>query len=388
MNCCRGYLLFSPVILKARFTYYLLLLGSLLGGIQPELLGARQDSLKRWFPFDQAELSYHSGIIMPHVPAIDFMTNDYTSGLDLRLLHNSDGSRGWHHLFHYPRLGLGYHHGSLGNKQVYGQAHSLYGFFEAPAITISPGTALHYRMSAGLSYITKTFDVQNNLYNIAIGSHLNLHYQLSMLATIRLTNEYQLVAGIGLNHFSNGKIQSPNKGLNLISGSLGVRYTLYEPDKSQKTEPIPDLPDKNHFSLIWSHGLKDYNRFQPAVYYISSMNLSYERQYARMAKYGMGLDAFYNPSLKNHLPASPANDLTHPALYRLGVHLSHDVIVGDFSLTLQLGHYIYNRVFYITDLYNRIGLKYYGKKHLILNVSLKSHNANAEFIEFGIGYQW
>jgi len=359
-----------------------------MSGVKAETLASRQDSVEQRFTFDQIEFSYHSGMIMPHVPAIDFISNDYTSGLDLRLLHNTRGSKEWHHLFHYPRLGLGYHYGSLGNKPVFGLAHSLYGFFEAPAITIRPGTALHYRMSAGLSYITRTFDVRNNLYNIAIGSHLNLHYKLSMLATIRLTNEYQLVAGIGLNHFSNGKIQSPNKGLNLISGSMGVRYTLYEKPKPQKTKPETELPEKNHFSLIWSHGLKDHNRFQPAVYYLSSMNLSYERQYARVARYGIGLDAFYNPSLKNHLQKHIGKNLTHPALFRLGVHLSHDLIVGDFALTMQLGHYFYNRVFYITDLYNRIGLKYYTEKHLILNVSLKSHNANAEFIEFGIGYQW
>ena len=357
-------------------------------GAQAETLAARLDSLERGLPFDQAEFSYHSGMIMPHVPAIDFMTKDYTSGAALSLLHTTDGSRNWHHLYHFPSLGIGYHHSSLGNNQVYGRAHSLYGFFEAPAVTISPGVALLYRMSAGLSYITRTFDVGQNIYNIAIGSHLNLYYKLSLLTTFRLTENYQLAVGLGLNHFSNGKIQSPNKGLNLISGSAGIRYTLYEPEKKKKSSVLPSLEDKNHFSLIWSHGWKDYNRFHPEVYYVSSMNLSYERQYARVARYGIGVDAFYNPSLKKHLKEPSGNRLIHPALYRVGVHLSHDLIVGDFSLTMQLGHYIYNQVFYITDIYNRIGLKYYTNKHFIVNVSLKSHNANAEFIEFGIGYQW
>ena len=388
MNCCNGYLLFSPAILKAGITYHILLLGILISGARAESQATRQDSLDWWFPFDQAELSYHSGMIMPHVPAIDLMTNDYTSGLDLRLLHTTDGSRGWHHLYHFPRMGLGYYHGSLGNNRVYGRAHSLYGFFEAPAATITPVIALHYRMSAGLSYITRTFDVNQNLYNIAIGSHLNLHYKLSLLVTLRLMDNCRLVAGMGLNHFSNGKIQSPNKGLNLISGSAGLRYTLHKPERKKRNPNLSDLPGKNHFSLIWSHGVKDYNRFHPEVYYISSMNLSYERQYARVAKYGIGLDAFYNPSLKRHLKEPTGSSLTHPALYRVGVHLSHDLIVGDFSLSMQLGHYIYNKIFYITDLYNRIGLKYYTNEHFIINVSLKSHNANAEFIEFGMGYQW
>jgi len=353
-----------------------------------ESLATVQDSLERRFIFDKVDLSYRSGMIMPHVPAIDFMVRDHTSGMDLRLLHTSDGSKSWHQLFHHPRLGLGYYQGSLGNDQVYGRARSFYGFFEAPALTLSSRTAIHYRMSAGLSYISKKFDKSHNLYNIAIGSHLNLHYKVSLLASFRVMGSYQLMAGIGLNHFSNGKIRSPNKGLNLISGSLGLRYSLYKPEKKNEASSPPDMGKKDRFSVIWSHGLKDHNRFHSATYYVSSLSLNYEHQYARMARYGVGLDGFYNPSLKNQLTNSSTNDLANPGLYRLGAHLSHDVIVGDFALTMQVGHYLYNQVYYITDIYNRIGLKYYNIQGLILNVSLKSHNANAEFIEFGVGYRW
>jgi len=349
---------------------------------------AQQDSTGQGFPFDKTEISYHSGMIMPHVPSIDYIARDYTSALNVRLIHTTKGGRPWQQDYRHPLLGVGYHHGSLGNQQVYGKAHSLYGFFEGPFWRWQNRAALHYRMSAGLSYVTRTFDPHENLYNIAIGTHLNLHFDLSLLAVIDLGAHYQLTAGTGLTHLSNGKIHSPNKGLNLLSGFLGIRYAFYQPAlKEKNTEANPPV-DKNHFSLIWSHGVKDHNRFQPATYYVSSLNLSYERQYASIARYGIGWDAFYNPSLKNHQRHSPKNDLSNPALYRMGLHLSHDLLVGDFALSLQLGHYLYNKVFYITNFYNRIGLKYYGPQNLILNVSLKSHNANAEFIEFGVGYQW
>jgi hypothetical protein len=340
------------------------------------------------FPFDKTEFSCHSGMIMPHVPSIDYVTREYTSGLNLRLIHTTRGSKTWQQDYRHPLLGLGYHYGSLGNQQVYGKAHSLYGFFEGPFWQWENRVAFHYRMSTGLSYITRTFDSRENLFNIAIGSHLNLHFDLSLLAVIDLGEDYQLTAGTGLTHLSNGKIHSPNKGLNLISGFLGIRYHIYQP-RLKEDPPEANLSgDKNHFSLIWSHGLKDHNRFKPATYYISSLSINYERQYTSITRYGVGWDAFYNPSLKNHQRHSPDKDLSNPALYRMGLHLSHDLLVGDFALTLQLGHYLYNKVFYITNVYNRVGLKYYAPHNLILNVSLKSHNANAEFIEFGVGYQW
>ena len=340
------------------------------------------------FPFDKTEFSYHSGMIMPHVPSIDYVTREYTSAWNIRLIHTTRGSRPWQQDYRHPLLGLGYHYGSLGNQQVYGKAHSLYGFFEGPFWQWQHRAALHYRMSAGLSYITRTFDSHENLYNIAIGSHLNLHFDLSLLAVIELAKNYQLTAGTGLTHLSNGKIHSPNKGLNLISGFLGIRYKLYQPVFKKENSQAGLSMDKNQFSLIWSHGVKDHNRFKPATYYITSLSINYERQYSSITRYGIGWDAFYNPSLKNHQRHSPEKDLSNPALYRMGLHLSHDLLVGDFALTLQLGHYVYNKVFYITNLYNRVGLKYYAPHNLILNVSLKSHNANAEFIEFGVGYQW
>lgn len=424
--------------------------------VQAFALGS--DTLKSPFPFHQAEISYHSGMIMPHVPSIDFLSQEYTTGIDLRLIRHTDGSKPWHRHYHRPLLGIGYHGGSLGNQRIYGQAHSLYGFFEAPLWNLSRSLYLNYQMSAGLSYINRTFDLDKNIYNIAIGTHLNLHYQLSVLAGFRLTPKYHVVAGLGLTHFSNGKIHSPNKGLNLISTTVGIRYRFNDQPSQQprnggipgnnpastspsaqtakekstnkgknktkenlnaeeqgtteetsntkevstptkgpggKERQIPSKSqnakdhDKNHFSLVWSHGLKDHNRFHPAVYYVSSLNFNYERQYAPVAKFGVGLDAFYNPSLKHHQDNKrQGSDLTNPTLYRMGVHLSHDIQVGDFSLTLQLGHYLYNRVFYITDFYNRVGLKYYSSPHLMWKLSLKSHNANAEFIELGFGYHW
>jgi hypothetical protein len=351
-------------------------------------LRGQEENRNNAFPFDQAEISYNSGMIMPHVPAIDFITNDYISSFNLNLLKKMDGDKPWEKLYHHPDLGLGYYQGSLGNNKIYGHAHSLYAFFEAPIWNVRNQFGLTYRMSTGLSYISKTFDIQDNIYNIAIGSHLNMHFNLRINALINITENYRLISGLSLTHFSNGKIKSPNKGLNVINGSFGIRYLFSQPEPIKEDHTIPDIQDKNHFSVIWSHGLKDYNRFRDAVYYISSINVSYERQYAQFAKAGLGMDLFYNSALRNFREQPIKNGITNFALYRAGMHLSHDIIVGDFSLTMQLGHYFHNKAFFITDVYNRIGIKHYRENGMIFNLALKSHNANAEFIEFGIGYSW
>ncbi|MFO8235212.1 MAG: acyloxyacyl hydrolase [Bacteroidales bacterium] len=350
-------------------------------------LSAQEKDGKHLFNIDGFETSYNDGVVMPHNETIDFLTRDYIRSFSLNFLYHTNGEKLWQKLYHNPQLGWGYSYSTLGNKKIFGDAHSIYSFFEAPVLSIHDKAQINYRLAFGLSYVTKTFDLKNNYSNIAIGSNINMYFNLMLNAAIKLTNDYHIFGATGLTHFSNGKVKAPNKGINTITTSAGLRYYFNHNTYRKKPEiEIPEIERKGKFSIIWSHGTTKYNRLIDKPFYISSLNASYERKYKHWAQYGFGLDAFYNGSLKIQIENYPDENFNKDALYRLGAHLSHDFLVGDVALTIQLGHYIYNKRFFITDFYNRVGLKYYFSDHWLLNVSLKSHYANAEFIEFGIGY--
>jgi hypothetical protein len=208
-------------------------------------------------------------------------------------------------------------------------------------------------------------------------------------AEVKLFEKTNLFIAAGLTHFSNGKVKAPNKGLNTITSSFGIRHYFNE-HAFEKKEIIdlPDIKERNRLSVIWSHGMKEHSRFIDGFFYISSLNISYERKYKHWAQVNLGLDGFYDKSLRVRIEGDPRDKFPESQLFRLGAHLGHDFLVGNVALTVQLGHYFYNKRFFITDFYNRIGLKYYFNDRFILNMSLKSHNANAEFIEFGLGYFW
>lgn len=335
--------------------------------------------------FNSIEADYNPGFIMPHNSSIDYITRDYTKGFNISLVKQSNGSKLWQQVYHYPRIGYGFYHGTLGNDKVFGKTYSLYSFFDAPIFHINKFFALNYRLSYGISYITKPFHVQNNYNNIAIGSHLNIHFNLMLNSTISIDDRNHLVAGLGFSHFSNGKTKSPNKGLNIVSGTIGFRH-LFTPAINYKERPdeIPDIDNKNLFSVIWAHGYKAYSVNKNRFDYISSLCLNYERRYAQWGKYGGGVDLFYNHLIKD--PTRIDAELPRQ-FFRAGVHLSHDFIVGDFSLLVQLGHYIYNNTFEeISLFYNRVGLRYYLNDNWLINLSLKSKKANAQFVEAGMGF--
>jgi hypothetical protein len=55
------------------------------------------------------------------------------------------------------------------------------------------------------------------------------------------------------------------------------------------------------------------------------------------------------------------------------------------SVIAQLGYYVYYPFDFEGKVYNRIGLKRYFSDKVYGAISLKSHGAKAEAVEFGVG---
>ena len=70
---------------------------------------------------------------------------------------------------------------------------------------------------------------------------------------------------------------------------------------------------------------------------------------------------------------------------RVGVFLGHELFINKLSLVTQLGYYAYYPFDFEGRVYNRIGLKRYFGDKVFGAVTLKSHAAAAEAVEFGIG---
>jgi len=70
---------------------------------------------------------------------------------------------------------------------------------------------------------------------------------------------------------------------------------------------------------------------------------------------------------------------------RVGVFIGHELFINKLSVLTQLGYYVYYPFDFEGRVYNRIGLKRYFGKKLFGSVSLRSHGAAAEAVEFGIG---
>jgi hypothetical protein len=70
---------------------------------------------------------------------------------------------------------------------------------------------------------------------------------------------------------------------------------------------------------------------------------------------------------------------------RVGLFIGHELFINKFSIETQLGYYVYKPFNYETDIYQRVGVKYYIYKNIFSGVGLKTHGGRAEAIEATIG---
>ena len=70
---------------------------------------------------------------------------------------------------------------------------------------------------------------------------------------------------------------------------------------------------------------------------------------------------------------------------RVGIFAGYEIAIIKMSLEAQVGYYVYEPFDFLGPMYQRLGAKYQWNKTFFSSVSLKTHAAKAEALEFGIG---
>ncbi len=331
----------------------------------------------------------HYGFIIPHHKSIAYLLDKHVRGFELSLSRPAYGNHVWEQLYRYPRTGAGYFFCDYGNPEVLGKAHALFGFINIPVIRDHNNHhLLNYRISFGMSWLTKRFDVYENYLNTAIGTHLNIYFRLGFDTKIPVSDKLELLGEIGFTHCSNGKIRSPNFGLNVLSGSVGMNYFINRTSKERTKLELPEEYNRNYYSIVYSAGMKVYDNLVDRHYFISSLSFDYERHLNLKRRIGIGADLFYDKSISEALAVDGELDKDMANLFRFGLHCSHTLVYNKTLMSVNIGRYLYSRYTDLSLFYSRLALRYKLTDHILLNLSLKAHSAKADFVEWGIGYYW
>jgi hypothetical protein len=335
------------------------------------------------------ETKGHTGIVFPFYDALAYLINDDVSALDITVSFPTRGKDFWEKIYNYPGPGVGYSYWSLGNKDVFGNAHVLYSFLNIPIVRRSDKFSLNYQISVGGAYLPKNFDIIENHLNRAVSTHLNIYVRLGIDGKIKLFPRCELVLEAGASHISNGKTRSPNYGINAGTFSMGINYLIGDYGTIIQEPEIPIMSKKYVQSLVTSAGVKVYDNLLNNKYLTTSLSYNIDRLINLRRRVGLGTDLSYDGSISEALAGEdgiPENDFNK--LIRFGIHASYSIRYKQMTGGIQIGHYLYSQYTVLTKVYSKISVQYLFTEHLLGSVAIKSHMGKADCLEWGVGYYW
>jgi hypothetical protein len=315
------------------------------------------------------------------------------------------GQESWHQIYRYPTYGIGIYQAYFipQNNQL-GNPGALYLFFNQPLLG-NEKIYFGYDLALGLSYNFLNYDPDNNPEQLAIGTAQNIIFQIEAETGFRILKRLDGAVGIGFTHFSNGRIRTPQRGVNLYHLSGRLRYhmgALYRKDGLKEGWPgvrpdpirhkLPKFNPRWEFSICPSVAVATPEGEHLWVdrsihYFIASIDISTSYHYAYFGKVGLGVDFFYDESL-NEWRGTTYTSLPFTEKLWWGTHIGHEFMIHRFRVVTHFGITLSQRD-YKGKWYTRIGLRYNFAKNFYFRGVLKTPEGfKADFIEWGIGYSF
>jgi Lipid A 3-O-deacylase (PagL) len=330
---------------------------------------------------------YQYGFVLPEYSNFTYLVNAPIQSLTLQLSKNTTGKNDWERLYNYPTYGVALYYSTLGNNQVHGKEWAFYPFFHLNIISRS---RFHFynQTGFGFGYITKKFDLENNYLNVAVGSHVNLHFNLKFGFDYKLTETVRWHSGLAFDHFSNGNLSEPNLGINWTTFYTGLAYRLGHHDDKISGDLAPHETDFG-YEFIYSAGGKHPRSQDSRFYFTSSATFETKWKLFRALHLGLGADVFYDASTETEMLGRDLTNYKAAYDFRTGIHFSQEFIYSKLSLILQEGIYLL-----MTDrvsnkvMYNRWVVRYRVSPPVFVQVAMKSHLHILDYPEFGLGLKW
>jgi len=327
----------------------------------------------------------HYGFLWGHRSSSWILVERHSAACEVYAERAVNGERAWHHSYLLPVHGIAILYTDLGSPSRIGSAVRLLPYLHLPLVR-RPDTSFGIRAGWGIGLVTRPFDRIDNGKQIAIGSRVNTAIQL-MAEYRRCMGRWTLSAGLGLDHWSNGAYRLPNLGLNYVSTSFGVGYSLGRRD-AELEQAISGArsPEHPEWRIIAAAGINEAGApysGQRSVYVLQGLR---QWKVSPRSGFSAGMDVFNKGTLAVMHPDLSGRG--RAALTQFGLHGGYALFFGRGELFVQLGGYVHTPAPDRQALYQRIGIRMSSGRHLIWNMSLKSHSAVADHWEFGVGYRW
>lgn len=353
------------------------------------------------------QLSYQGGKVFP---SNEFLAGSNAAGvpidrykvLSVRLARQTTGIKTWEQVYLYPRYGIGMLMVDFYSREL-GRPFSVFGFLTGPFFRIRH-FSLTYDFAIGLSFHWNYFDPLTNPYNIAISMPVNSMAEAGIGAEFRLFPRVNAAIGCGVNHFSNGAIVLPNRGVNGTYLKYSLRYDLYSDNPIKPESRIEKFKDVNEWIVACYISYKRSTvpvvvkpmQKEPSVP-VHALGIfgGYHRQVSDKSKIGAGFEFGYdgltNPQYEKVGDSLHLNRKPDARRFEFSIFPSFELVFNKFSILAEAGFYLYrNELIKKTPVfYQRAGFKYLITDHSFAAILVRSYNFSiAMMVEWTMGYRF
>jgi len=334
------------------------------------------------------DTNFFYGTILEHNPDIAHLITGHPNGLILSYNRKTYGYEPWESRYNYPDWGFSFVYQNMKNEFL-GDNYGLYAHYSFYFLK----RHLMFRIGQGIAYTTNPYDKEKNFINNAYGSDLlSATYVMLNYKKENILKGFGLQAGISIIHYSNANFRAPNTSTNTFTFNIGANYFLdyqNEPEFIASTEN-KKFSEKIKYNFALRSGINESDIIDMGQYPFLIVSAYADKRLNRKSAIQVGVDVFFSKFLKEliyfNAVAFPEFDVSGDEDWkRIGLFVGHELFINKMSFEAQLGYYVYYPYDFEGRVYNRIGLKRYFGKKLFGAITLKSHGAKAEGVEFGIG---
>ncbi len=346
------------------------------------LLSAQNETSDSYIDFN-----YFKGYIALHNNDILGLITGQPEGFMLSWNKKTFGKEAWEQRYNYPDYGVSFIYQNLKNDNL-GNNFGFYAHYNFYFLKRN----LMLRVGQGIAHTSNPYDRIENPKNIAFGSHLlSSTYLMLNYKKERIFNRFGFQAGVSLIHYSNANVKAPNTSINTIALNAGLTYNLDEADVKYEADSISEkFTESIKYNLAFRSGINQSDIVGSAQYPFYILSAYADKRLSHKSAIQLGADVFFSNFLKELIrfqsTANLGDGVTGDEDFkRVGIFAGHELFINRMSIETQLGYYIYYPFDFEGRTYIRIGLKRYFGKKLFGAITLKSHGAKAEAVEFGIG---
>ncbi len=341
------------------------------------------------------ESGFHYGTVIKHTKKFQPPISGKTFAGEWSYYRNTYGKKDWQEVNHFPMFGVSFSYFNFGNNQDLGSA-----------IAIRP--SINYRFldkrffygyfhfSTGLAFLNKPYHHTRNRINNVIGSKFNDITVIRLGTGWRFNPNWALQLAGTFTHYSNGGVTQPNLGINTTTLFASLVYSLNPVRKEdyilRSDNRVFDKKIRFHQMLI----LGGRERGAPGGKFYPSYGYQFTvtRNLSRVNRLHAGLEFEYATStleFLNHIGQFETQGERRRAAFRPSFILADEIILGNFSIMLQLGIYFGQPLDVPWIVYAKLGGRYYlpiwkqSKNKIFVSGQMKSHKSVAEYINIGVG---